>query len=69
MSRVPATSILVLAVLCFSGSASAEIYKWIDENGELHMATSLADVPERYRDQITRIKTDEAPAAKKPPKQ
>ena len=66
MRRVPLASILAIAVLCFSGSASAEIYKWIDENGELHVATSLADVPERYRDQITRIKTDKAPAPKRP---
>jgi hypothetical protein len=64
MRRFPVALILALALLWFSGSVCAEIYKWIDENGELHMATSLADVPERYRDQITRIKTDTAPAVK-----
>ena len=65
MRRVSAASILALAIFSFSGSVSvAEIYKWTDENGELHVATSLADVPERYRDQITRVKTDTAPAAK-----
>ena len=66
MRRVPLASILAIAVLCISGSASAEIYKWTDENGELHVATSLADVPERYRDQITRLKTDPPPATKGP---
>jgi hypothetical protein len=61
------TLVLLLAMtLGFSGSASAEIYKWTDENGELHVATSLADVPERFRDQLTTIKTDPAPAPKRP---
>lgn len=66
MRRMTMVSTLAIAVMCFSGAASAEIYKWIDENGELNLATSLADVPERYRDQITRIETDPAPAPKRP---
>jgi len=63
MRWVSAAAMLAIAVLWLSGSASAEIYKWIDENGELNVATSLADVPERYRDQITRIRSEPTPAA------
>ncbi len=51
----------VVGAVVLSALTFAEIYKWVDENGEIHMATSLADVPKKYRDQITRIKTDPAP--------
>ena len=61
-----ALSIAAIVLLWLCGTASAEIYKWVDENGELHMATSLADVPERYRDQITRIETKAAAETKRP---
>ena len=65
MRRVLAASILAIAVLWFSVPASAlELYKWTDEDGVLHVATSLADVPERYRDEVTRTKTDTAPVIK-----
>ena len=66
MRWVPLALILAFAVLCFPGTASAEIYKWTDENGELHVATSLADVPKKYRDQLTRVKTDPAPPTRRP---
>ncbi len=66
MSRTVAAFLAVAVFLVSSHGVVAEIYKWVDENGELHMATSLADVPEKYRDQITRIKTGPAPPAKPP---
>jgi len=64
MRRRMAATILAMAVLAFPGmSPASDLYKWIDENGELHIATSLADVPEKYRDQVTRTKLQTAPAA------
>lgn len=63
MRYLRVASLLVIAVLWCSGSAPAsEIYKWTDENGVLHIVTSLADVPERYRDQITTLEKDAAPS-------
>jgi len=66
MRRIPAALLLAIAVLWFSGSVPAsEMYKWTDENGVLHVATSMADVPERYRDQVAKMKTDTAPATRR----
>lgn len=36
------------AVLCSSGATAAEVYRWVDENGEVHYSESL---PPNYRDQ------------------
>jgi hypothetical protein len=36
------------AVLCSCGAAAAEVYRWVDENGEVHYSESL---PPNYRDQ------------------
>ncbi len=41
----------ILFSLC-SSSSSADYYKWIDENGNLHFTDSSQKVPEKYRDQI-----------------
>jgi hypothetical protein len=42
------------------------MYKWTDENGELHIATSLTDVPAQYRDQVTRLDIGGDPARSTP---
>ena len=68
MRRTPAASILALAVLWFCGSAPAsEMYKWTDDQGVLHIATSLQDVPEQYRDQVMTMKAVAAPVTKPQP--
>ena len=68
MRRDRAASILAIAVLWFAGSVPAsDMYKWTDENGVMHFATSLTEVPERYRDQITTIKGNPAPATSSQP--
>jgi hypothetical protein len=54
--------VLTFAICFFFGSTFAEIYKWTDENGVLHMATSIADVPEKYRDQVLKIEGDSTPS-------
>lgn len=51
---------IVLAVFAVCTDLHADIYKWTDEDGVTHFATSLEDVPERYRDQVeTRVSTPE----------
>jgi predicted aspartyl protease len=55
---------LLAILLSMTPATQAEIYKWIDENGEMHVATSLADVPAKYRDQVTKLKPSTAPAPK-----
>ena len=68
MRCVPATWTLAIAVLWFSGSVSvADLYKWTDKEGVLHVATSLGDVPEQYRDQVVTMKGDSTPAASRQP--
>jgi len=42
---------LTLAGLLFAGLASAEIYKWKDEQGRLHFAQDLSQVPAEYQAQ------------------
>jgi hypothetical protein len=46
--------IVASLLLCaISHSGASEFYEWTDENGVRHFATSLAEVPERYRNQVT----------------
>lgn len=41
-----------------AGAASADVYRWTDENGRLHFAQSLQQVPARYRDQASDASAD-----------
>jgi clan AA aspartic protease (TIGR02281 family) len=43
--------ILLTAGLLLASGSSAEIYRWVDEAGNLHFAQSLQQVPARYRAQ------------------
>ncbi|MCH7869028.1 MAG: TIGR02281 family clan AA aspartic protease [Myxococcales bacterium] len=40
---------LLVGILFFCVSASAEIYRWIDESGRMHFTQDLGQVPLRYR--------------------
>ncbi len=67
--RMLSTAALLMIVLCgLAGSAEAGLYKWTDEDGNLHVATSLEDVPERYRNQVATIDDDPAPSPAAIPK-
>jgi hypothetical protein len=56
--------VLLVALMCWVGpNASAALYKWIDDDGNLHVATSLDDVPERYRDRVTVLEDEPSPVA------
>jgi clan AA aspartic protease (TIGR02281 family) len=43
--------VIGLAVLLLAAPAAGEIYRWVDEQGRMHFAQALHDVPERYRAQ------------------
>lgn len=43
---------LLLTLACglgFAGPASAELYRWVDENGTLHVTDDFMNVPEEHR--------------------
>lgn len=56
-------SLLSLASLAFlvavAGTANAELFKWVDENGKTHYGDS---VPERYQQKQQSLKVDKAPS-------
>jgi hypothetical protein len=49
---------LLLGALA-AAPAPAEVYRWVDENGELHFTGDLNQVPPRYRNRATAPLTDE----------
>jgi hypothetical protein len=48
--------VIGLAVLLLAAPAAGEIYRWVDEQGRMHFAQALHDVPERYRAQAGRLR-------------
>jgi glutaredoxin len=44
---------LVLALLFAAGDVSAEMYKYIDDQGAMHFVESLNDVPKKHRRKAT----------------
>ena len=63
MLRAVLTLTLVLALVGFSGTVHAALYKYTDDKGVLHIVTSIDDVPEKYRDQVQKMKTDLTPTS------
>ena len=51
----------LLAVLLCQTHASADIYKWIDPSGTIHIADDPTDVPPQYRKNLKSMREDEAP--------
>jgi clan AA aspartic protease (TIGR02281 family) len=45
---------------------AAEYYRWVDENGVLHITDNLHDVPPNQREGVNRIQTKETPRAPAP---
>ncbi len=48
-------SLFSLLIVVFSVAIAADIYKWIDENGSIHFSDSTANVPAKYRSQVSKI--------------
>jgi hypothetical protein len=60
-------SILVIAIAwCSIPTCAGEMYKWTDKDGNLHLVTSLADVPEKYRTEVLAMAPSLTPATKLP---
>jgi len=47
--------VTAIVMLLAVGQAAAEMYRWVDESGDVHIATRLEDIPERYRNRATAI--------------
>jgi len=48
-----ASFLLTAVLICYSSlSFAAEYYKWIDDEGNLHISDSISNIPPKYRDQI-----------------
>lgn len=61
--RIAGRLLLSLAVFIIAAQPShADLYKWVDEEGTVHMTDTLSQVPQRYRDQVTRRRI-QAPVA------
>ena len=53
--------VIILSIFLISQLSFAEIYKWVDEKGEVHFTDDLTQVPEKYRpkaEEITPSTTD-----------
>jgi len=45
----------ILLILVFASSASATVYKWVDENGSINFADDYSKVPPQYRNSVEEI--------------
>jgi hypothetical protein len=43
---------VIIIFLLFSGSSSAQIFKWTDEKGSVYFSDDISKVPEKYRSSI-----------------
>ncbi|MGO9139523.1 MAG: retroviral-like aspartic protease family protein [Syntrophales bacterium] len=50
-----------LAALFYHARASADIYRWIDPSGTIHIADDPTEIPPQYRKNLKIMKEDEAP--------
>jgi len=59
-----------LAIVCLISLSAplraAEYYRWIDENGVLHITDNLHNVPPKHREKAGRIQARERPPAAEP---
>lgn len=64
MKRMERVLCIVLAILFFfmiDFQASADVYKWVDEKGNIHFTENEDAIPEKYRDRV-----EKKPAPKEP---
>ena len=47
-------AVLLLFVFLPVPSSGGEIYKWVDEEGTVHMTDNAANIPPKYRDQLVK---------------
>jgi clan AA aspartic protease (TIGR02281 family) len=66
MIRKRCCAILLLAILFALPAHAAEYYRWVDENGVLHITDNLHNVPPKQRDNAGRIQAQESPRPAQP---
>ncbi len=57
---------ILIAWFASAPLGAAEYYRWVDENGVLHITDNLHDVPVKQREGANRIQTKETPRAAAP---
>jgi clan AA aspartic protease (TIGR02281 family) len=57
---------LCLFVFSLASSLSADMFRWVDENGVIHFTDNLHNVPEQNRAGTTWLKTPERPPSLQP---
>ncbi len=49
--------LISVLIFHFSGTAYSEIYKWVDDKGEVHFTDDASNIPEQYLNQVERKTT------------
>lgn len=62
MARTAVLGLVVALALAAAGPAGAQMYRWIDDQGNAHYAEGLDSVPERYRSRAVPLGLRNAPA-------
>jgi len=65
----------IFLMLFFASSVSADVYKWIDENGAVNFTDDFSQVPSKYQDKVEKVSipksrpstSSEAPSGKMAP--
>jgi clan AA aspartic protease (TIGR02281 family) len=57
------SGVLLVIALLHASRLSADIFRWVDDQGIVHFADNLQNVPESYRSKVTRTKTEPLPPA------
>ena len=55
--------IFILFLFIFASSASATIYKWVDQGGAVNFADDYSKVPPDYRDSVEKVSTPKMEAS------
>jgi clan AA aspartic protease (TIGR02281 family) len=53
--------VLAFPVFFCASSLSADLFRWVDENGVVHFTDNLHNIPQKHRGSTTRIKSKDAP--------
>ena len=43
---------MMVLLLLFAGNSFAEVYKWVDEAGDVHFTDDFSQIPEKYRPSV-----------------
>ncbi len=57
---------VIIGLTLSSMAFGQEVYKWVDEQGTVHLTDDLGQVPEKYRDQVQKKKPPKEPPLTQP---